>query len=248
VIGADLLTAFSLGLLGSGHCIAMCGGISGALSMRAGAAGARGQDAVLAVPLYSAGRIGSYAVLGAVAGGIGGAATALIPELLGTLRLVAGGLLVAMGLYLAGLWNGLVRLERLGAGLFARVSPLRRHLAGPLEPLGLGLLWGLLPCGLVYSTLAFAMTHASALQGAAVMTAFGLGTLPAVVGAGFAAVPLGRALRRPLVRRAAGALVIAFGLWTLAFPGPAVGGAQHSHHAQAGSPVGAAPDHAHSED
>jgi sulfite exporter TauE/SafE len=233
-MATDLLTAFTLGLLGSGHCFAMCGGIAGALSMRAaGHGGATLRSAAVAMPLYSIGRIGSYALLGATAGAIGSVATELIPSALAVLRTLAGVLLVLMGIYLAGLWNGLRALERVGGTLFARVRPLAAGLDGPLEPLALGAVWGLLPCGLVYGALAWTLAHASMVQGAMLMTAFGLGTLPAVLIAGFASLPLGRALRQPLVRRGAGALLVAFGLWTLAFSGPASSGGEHGSHGSA---------------
>ena len=217
---AELLTAFMLGLLGSGHCIAMCGGIAGALAMRAGgSSGATMSSAAIATPLYSIGRIGSYALLGAAAGLMGALATELIPAALTLLRTIAGVLLVLMGVYLAGLWNGLLVIERAGAGLFGRLRPLAAGVRGPLEPLALGAVWGLLPCGLVYGALAWSLTHADPLQGAVLMASFGLGTLPAVLLAGFAGLPLGRALRHPLLRRGAGALLVGFGLWTLAMAG-----------------------------
>lgn len=217
---AELLTAFMIGLLGSGHCIAMCGGIAGALAMRAGGnSGATLASAAIATPLYSLGRIGSYALLGAVAGTLGAVATELIPATLLLLRTLAGVLLVLMGVYLAGLWNGLLVIERAGAGLFGRLRPLAAGVRGPLEPLALGAVWGLLPCGLVYGALAWSLTHADPLKGAVLMFCFGLGTLPAVLIAGFAGLPLGRALRRPLLRRSAGALLVAFGIWTLAMAG-----------------------------
>ncbi|HSG90679.1 MAG TPA: sulfite exporter TauE/SafE family protein [Pseudomonadales bacterium] len=225
---ADLLAAFMIGLLGSGHCFAMCGGIAGALAMRAaGHGGATLGGAALAMPLYSVGRIGAYALLGATAGAIGSLATELIPAALAVLRTLAGVLLVLMGIYLAGLWNGLRGLERLGGRLFARLRPLAAGASGPLEPLALGAVWGLLPCGLVYGALAWTLAHASIVQGGLLMTAFGLGTLPAVLVAGLAGLPLGRALGHPLVRRGAGALLVVFGLWTLAFSGAAQ--AAHGH-------------------
>lgn len=230
---AELLTAFMLGLLGSGHCIAMCGGIAGALAMRAGGGhGATVSSAAIATPLYSVGRIGSYALLGAAAGLLGAVATELIPAMLVLLRTIAGVLLVLMGVYLAGLWNGLLVIERAGAGLFGRLRPLAAGVRGPLEPLALGAVWGLLPCGLVYGALAWSLTHADPLQGAVLMASFGLGTLPAVLLAGFAGLPLGRALRHPLLRRGAGALLVAFGLWTLAMAGGH--GDSHQHGQETG--------------
>lgn len=214
--GELLLTAFTLGLLGSGHCIAMCGGISAALGMRACAAPAGPGAPAVALPLHAFGRLASYGALGALAGGVGAVATELVPIASVALRAVAGSLLVAMGLYVAGLWRGLVALERLGRGLFAGVRDLAGSVSGPAGPLALGLAWGLLPCGLVYSTLAWSLAAGgSAAGGALLMIAFGAGTLPAVSGAALLGAPLGNVLRDHRTRRLAGAAVIAFGFWTL---------------------------------
>jgi sulfite exporter TauE/SafE len=235
--GAELLTLFGIGLLGSGHCLAMCGGIASALSLRAGAAGGGTLRAASLVPLYSVGRIGSYALLGAAGGALGAAATDLVPQGLMVLRTVAGVLLVLMGVYLAGLWNGLRALERVGGRLFRAVRPLQGQVQGPAEPLVLGMIWGLLPCGLVYSALAYALTAADPLRAAALMAAFGAGTLPAVVGGGLAALPLGRALADRRVRAVAGALVAAFGLWTLVQAAGHGGGGHHGGHGAGAAPM-----------
>jgi sulfite exporter TauE/SafE len=232
----QLLTLFGIGLLGSGHCLAMCGGIASAFSLRASTQGGSAVAAAGLVPLYSVGRIGSYALLGAVAGALGAVAVEIVPQLLATLRIVAGGLLVLMGIYLAGLWNGLQSLERLGSALFRIVRPLQTHAHGALEPLVLGMVWGLLPCGLVYSALAYSITAADPLQAALLMAAFGLGTLPAVLGGGLMAVPLARTLRLPGVRRIAGAVVVGLGIWTLAHA--------HAGHSTQGAPGAVHPHHA----
>ena len=213
-------SAFLVGLLGGAHCAAMCGGIVGALSLharppalRAGAAGA--QLAIHAA--YSAGRIGSYAVAGAIAGAVGGAALvvgAALPAQL-VLAVIANALLVLLGLYLAGLGGLVGRLEALGRGLWSRIAPLGRRFVPadtPARALGIGAVWGWLPCGLVYSVLAIALLSGDALRGAAVMLAFGLGTAPNLLVAGVAAGRLRVALSRPRTRVLAGVAVAALGI------------------------------------
>lgn len=232
-------TAFIVGLLGGVHCVAMCGGIVGALSFH-GAAGVRrpGGDGAAAVhpstsfvgPLalhaaYSSGRVASYAVAGAVAGGLGGTA-ALMQTVLPAqiaLAVVANGLLILLGLYLAGEGRIVAALERAGAHLWRHIAPAgKRFLPADTPPraFAVGVVWGWLPCGLVYSVLATALVSGSASRGAVVMLAFGLGTLPNLLAAGLAMERIRSWFRRPTVRRGAGYLVVALGLWgVLRVPG-----------------------------
>jgi hypothetical protein len=131
---------------------------------------------------------------------------------------VAGLFMVAMGLYIAGWWTGLGRLEQVGGLLWRRLEPFGRRLLPvrrPAQALALGALWGWLPCGLVYSALVWAVSSGGAAQGAALMLAFGLGTLPNLLLMGAAAGTVARLAQRPLVRQAAGGAVLLFGLWTL---------------------------------
>jgi uncharacterized protein len=236
ISGMSLLPVFVVGLLGSVHCAGMCGGIVGALSvapMRLHAA--RPARPALANALaYNLGRIGSYLLAGALAGGIGQGAGALarLPALQAGAYWMANLMLAMLGLYLMDAWRGLARLEQGGQVLWRHVQPLLRRLApaqgagfGPGRMLAAGLLWGWLPCGMVYSVLATAMLSGSALGGALVMLAFGLGTLPMLLGLGLLGARLRAALRRRGVRLACGALVLGFGLLGLA---RAAGGLPHS--------------------
>lgn len=207
-----LLGAFVVGLLGGVHCLGMCGGIVGALSF--GAGGAARWPIMLA---YNAGRLSSYTLAGALMGGVGYFFAALAPvqDAQRILMILAAVFLILMGLYLAGWWNLLLRLERLGGGLWRRVEPLGRGLL-PARTVGraylLGLLWGWLPCGLVYTALVWTVASGGPLQGAALMLAFGLGTLPNLLLMGAAATQLARWVRKPAVRIAAGLIVAGFGL------------------------------------
>lgn len=224
-----LLAAFSLGFLSSAHCVGMCGGIMGALTMAVPPeAKARRLRLVLC---YNLGRIGSYTLMGA---GLGALAGALHLAGLGfILRLLAALLLIAMGLYLADWWRGLTWLERGGRHLWAYLQPLGKALmpvTSAPKALALGGLWGWLPCGLVYTALAYSATQANPLLSGAVMLAFGLGTLPAVMATGLAARQVAALLQRRGVRRGFALLIIAFGLWTLLGGSHMLGhGPDHDH-------------------
>ena len=212
-----LVSALILGLLGGGHCLGMCGGLMGALTL-AIPPEQRAQRFRLLLA-YNLGRILSYTVAGLLIG-LAGWAVASSPAAM-ALRVVAALLLIAMGLYLAGWWSGLTRVEALGRGLWRHIQPLTRRFM-PVTSLPrawvLGALWGWLPCGLVYSTLLWAASQGDALDSALLMFAFGLGTWPVLVATGLAAERLTALLRKRGVRIAGGLLVILFGLWTL--PGP----------------------------
>jgi sulfite exporter TauE/SafE len=212
-----LLSAAVLGLLGGGHCLGMCGGLMGALTMAIPVEQhSRRLQLLLA---YNLGRILSYGCAGLLLG-LGGWALANSPAAM-ALRIVAGLLLICMGLYLGGWWSGLTRIEALGRGLWRHIQPLAKRLL-PVTSLPrallLGALWGWLPCGLVYSTLLWAASQGSAIDSGLLMLAFGLGTLPVLIASGLAAQRLNQLLRQRSVRMAGGLLVIVFGLWTL--PGP----------------------------
>ena len=204
---------FLIGLLGGSHCIGMCGGIVGALSI--------GGPARPALHLaYNAGRILSYGLAGALAGGLGGASLVLGGQLPLRLALfvLANLMLIALGLYLMGVTRALAFSERFGQRLWRHVQPLsRRYLPARhvAQAFPLGLLWGWLPCGLVYSALITALTSGSALRGAGLMLAFGAGTLPNLLLAGLLAVRMRAYAAKPAVRLSAGLLVLAYGLWGL---------------------------------
>ncbi|PKM04961.1 MAG: cytochrome biogenesis protein [Gammaproteobacteria bacterium HGW-Gammaproteobacteria-6] len=213
------LTALALGLLGGGHCIGMCGGLMGALTLAIPAEQRKGWPLWRILLGYNAGRILSYAVAGGLLGSVGWLAQDLGLGM--AMRILAGLLMIAMGLYLANWWSGLTRIEALGRGLWRHIEPHARKLlpvTSAPQALALGTLWGWLPCGLVYSTLIWTSSHGSAALSAALMLTFGIGTLPTLLATGLAAQRLMRLLRKRSVRVSAAILVILFGLWTL--PGP----------------------------
>lgn len=224
---AILFTLFTLGLVSSAHCIGMCGGIMGALTM-AIPADAKAQRWLILVA-YNLGRILSYGVMGLLAGLFAEQLAALGGAII--LRILAGVLLILMGLYLADWWRGLTKLESVGRYLWVYLQPLGK----PLMPVNsipkalfLGALWGWLPCGLVYAALATAMTQPAPLLAASAMLAFGLGTLPAVLAAGIAAQQLARILQLRKVRIGLALIIILFGVWTIWGTLGHAGG--HNHH------------------
>jgi sulfite exporter TauE/SafE len=212
-----LVSAVILGLLGGGHCLGMCGGLMGALTL-AIPPEQRGKRLQLLLA-YNLGRVFSYALAGFALGLAGWAVAGSKAEVL--MRTLAALLLIAMGLYLAGWWSGLTRIEALGRGLWKHIQPLTRRfmpVSSVPRALVLGGLWGWLPCGLVYSTLLWASSQGSAVNSALLMLAFGLGTWPVLLATGLAAERMTALLRKRGTRMAGGLLVILFGIWTL--PGP----------------------------
>ena len=218
-----LIAAALVGLLGGVHCAGMCGGIVTALSLGTVRASGIGADPSQGVSWslllsYNLGRLLSYTAAGAIAGAAGWFATRMmdVNQAQLVLQAIAGLFMVALGLYLAGWWRVLVRLEKAGGLVWRRLEPLGRRFL-PVrrsgQALALGLIWGWLPCGLVYSVLIWSIASGGPLQGAALMAAFGLGTLPNLLLMGAMAASLGRFLGRRAVRVSAGVLVAGFGLF-----------------------------------
>jgi sulfite exporter TauE/SafE len=225
-----LSAAFLVGLLGGVHCVGMCGGIVGALSsgLAPGIRLSRWRflSALLA---YNVGRILSYGLAGLLLGLLGQQVVAL--KIFGSFpvgRVVGGVFMVLFGFYLAGWWRALLALEQAGAHLWKHIEPLGRRFIpvhGSGQAFLLGLVWGWLPCGMVYAVLALALAGGSVLHGGLVMLVFGLGTLPLMVGMGFAMGTLTRVLQGRMLRTLAGGAVMSFGLYTLFLAPP-----MHDHH------------------
>ncbi|CAA0087848.1 Uncharacterised protein [Halioglobus japonicus] len=221
---AQAASAFLLGLSGAGHCLGMCGGIAAALNL--------GNDRSPAITLaYHAGRIASYTTLGALLGLAAGSID--ITAWTVGLRYFAGLLLIGMGLYIANWWRGMAALERVGAKLWQPVQRLSsRWLPVKQWPQGfaLGLCWGLMPCGLIYSSLAWAATAQSATTSALMMLLFGLGTLPAMLTTSFGADRLQKLLRQRGLKIVIALLLIGSGGWTLYITASHSGHNAHSGH------------------
>ena len=224
------VTAFLAGLLGSGHCFGMCGGIAGSLGALTGT-----NNRSIAAPAlqFNLGRLLGYALLGALAGGILGAAGEIMAlKPLGKwLRALTALMVLLIGLRFLFGWRGLDLIEKGGAGLWRRIMPLAVRISQRhdwIGRLGLGVCWGFLPCGLVYTVLITAASTGHAAAGAITMIAFGMGTLPAMLGLTLAAPALSVFLGDRFVRRIVGFSLVVLAVWMflILIPG---GSATHAH-------------------
>ncbi|UTF60051.1 sulfite exporter TauE/SafE family protein [Gilvimarinus sp. DA14] len=233
----SLAAGLLLGFFSSSHCVGMCGGIMGALTLAVGqVSGARKMAIVVS---YNIGRIASYTLMGALVALAGEQLTAMGAG--NGLRLLAALLLLAMALYLLDWWRGLTHLEALGGRLWRFLQPWGQRLMPVRTPgsaLLLGAIWGWLPCGLVYTALSYAMLQASSAAGAGFMFAFGVGTLPAVILVAVAADPVMRLMRARKVRILAALLLVIFAIWTAY---GAMGGHSHQHHESSDRPSSVLP-------
>ena len=203
-----ILLAFTLGLMSSFHCVGMCGPIALALPIHQGSKGRQ----ILGLLTYNFGRISTYAVLGAAIGALGGAVVWV--GYLRYLSIAAGALMLLYILWPARLdpflkvpafWQRAVARLKIGMAQYLR----SRKLGGWAA---LGMLNGLLPCGLVYLALISAVAAGSFLNGATYMFAFGLGTLPAMMAVGFFKQWFSPALRSRM-RRLTPVLMAVAGIW-----------------------------------
>lgn len=231
----SIIAVFFVGLLGGVHCLGMCGSIVGTLAAQLPKPSPTGRETdrlTVVRPAmfsgghwpfhlaYNGGRLASYMAAGALAGALGQAGLLLrdqvpVQHLLFALSSL---MLIALGLYLAGIWGMVRHIEQLGGIVWQRIQPLTRGLlpvATPARALLLGALWGWLPCGLVYSVLVTALASGHAQSGALIMLAFGLGTLPNLLAIGLFWDNIRNRMRSPRVRLIAGLLVAAFGVYGL---------------------------------
>lgn len=207
---ADSLTALLMGLAGAGHCLVMCGGLAGAFSAT--------KPSFWQLLSYNSGRIVSYMLAGALVGAAVAGIATVTPHHLLWLRLFAALLLIAFGLQLGGWWSGLQYLERLGKPLWQKLQPHalnRRNKAASGSLFVAGMLWGWLPCGLVYSALSWAAISGSSINGALFMLLFGLGTLPAMLAFGWFSRAVQSIMRSQGFRRLFGIIMLGYGVWTL---------------------------------
>lgn len=227
-VEVSYIAAFLVGLLGGVHCVGMCGGIVGALCLgldRSLDQSSLEQDsqkknkARSALPyllFYNAGRISSYTLAGVLMGSIGWLGSHLldIHALQKILEIIAAFFMLALGLYIAGWWRVLARIERLGGNvIWKRLQPLGQRFMPVTtyqQAFALGLVWGWLPCGLVYSVIIWTIATQSPLEGGLLMLSFGFGTLPNLLLMGVFASSLNQFIQQPWVRQVAGVLIMAF--------------------------------------
>jgi sulfite exporter TauE/SafE len=231
-----LISAWLVGALSGLHCMAMCGGLLAAAAARDGGAQPMlpARTVVVRQLAYQAGRISTYSLLGAAFGTAGALAlhAADYLPLQRALYFAANVFLLLLGASLAFATPASGWLQRTGARAFGAILTIAQPALRRPDAAGriaLGLLWGLLPCGLVYSMLPLALFAGGPWQGGAVMLAFGLGTLPNLMAANFLFGRARRALDGRTARYAVAAVLIAFGLigiWRVAYdPGALARGA-----------------------
>lgn len=206
----NVLSAFLVGVAGGVHCVGMCGGVVAALN----AVIPPNQNKLPFTLAYNFGRIASYTLAGAITGALGQMATHFVPVGGPILSLLSALMLILLACYLGNWWRGLVHIEALGQKIFRSLQPMSKRFIpfkNPAYAIPYGFIWGWLPCGLVYSTLTWSLAVGNAVDGALLMLAFGLGTLPTLIIASIGSTYLMQGFKHPVVRQ-----VIATGLFMYA--------------------------------
>ncbi|GEK08629.1 sulfite exporter TauE/SafE family protein [Pseudoalteromonas sp. J010] len=210
----SLLSALIMGLAGSGHCLVMCGGIASSLQL----ASKQLPSLVVAI-LYNVGRISSYALAGALVALLGASLAKQNTMIANVLQLMSGVFMILVGIYIMRLASTLKWLESLAKSLiWQHIVKLNKYLV-PIntKPKAFlyGVLWGWLPCGLVYSALTWTLQAKSPLEGALIMLAFGAGTLPALIAMGQSALLLQKFINHLVTRIIMGNLLIWYGVYLI---------------------------------
>jgi len=213
------LSAFIIGLMGGVHCIGMCGGIVSVLGVNINhPQKSSALSFYRLILVYNFGRLFSYTLAGGLMGSVAWMASHWL-DIRGLqifLQLFAAMFMLMLGLYLSGWWMGLTKVEKLGGFFWRKIEPIGKRIL-PVDNINkafsLGLLWGWLPCGLVYSVLIWALSAGSFKQGALIMLSFGLGTLPNLLAMGVFSRQLNVWVKKAALRQSAGLIVIVFALW-----------------------------------
>jgi len=229
------VSAFIVGLFSTLHCLGMCGGIIGALTFSLPDEIRQHRPRLIAyLSAYSTGRILSYVVAGSLAAGIGSWLVTVVSPKYGHLVLqsIAFVFMFSIGLYLAGWFPRFSSIEQIGRPVWAKLEPLGQKLLpvrNPVHAFLFGLIWGWLPCGLVYSALIWSSTIGSGVDGALFMLAFGVGTLPSVMTAGIVSEWIMRTRKQPALRIIIGLSVMAMAVASLGFNLQHIDPTQHQH-------------------
>jgi len=211
----DYFSAFLIGILGSGHCLGMCGGITSMLT--SSIPNQISQPKSRLVFSYNFGRIFSYTVIGAIVGFTGSIAAKQIGMPLAILRIIAALFLIFLGLYIGKWLMWLSQIEKVGKNFWRLISPFAKHFIPvdtSLKALGLGALWGWLPCGLVYSMLTWSLASGNAINGALIMTFFGLGTLPSLLIMSYGAIKIKTLINHIVFRKTIALSLILYGMYS----------------------------------
>ncbi|MFC4699428.1 sulfite exporter TauE/SafE family protein [Glaciecola siphonariae] len=211
MIEIGLFSAFLMGLAGGVHCVGMCGGIASAFTF----AIPKQASPSFYILAYNVGRVLSYSLAGALSGYLGAIASNAIHTTIPILTIISAVFLILLALYISDWYKGLSYFEKLGSHLWRYLQPLSKKMLPFKHPgyaLGYGMVWGWLPCGLVYTALTWSMASGSALNGAAFMMMFGAGTFPALI-----AMSLGANFILPFLQHSLTRKTLAFGLIISAF-------------------------------
>ncbi|MCY7293869.1 sulfite exporter TauE/SafE family protein [Alteromonas sp. a30] len=211
MVTSDFISAFLIGIAGSVHCIAMCGGVTAGLSL----AIPKGKQQLPFIFAYNLGRITSYSIAGGLAGALSSILSHQLQDGIAWLNLLSGLFLLLMAAYIGNWWPILSQLERIGGVLWRRISPLSKRFMPfkhPLYALPYGLIWGWLPCGLVYSSLTWSLASGNATNGALSMFFFGLGTLPSMILAAYSATQVTHLLKKPRTKQLIALILALFGI------------------------------------
>jgi len=215
----EWISAFLAGLMGATHCLGMCGGIVSAISLSLPGQKHTASHSLFIIS-YNAGRLISYSIAGIMLTYVVHFAFDLseMHTYQNYLKIVASLIMLSLGLYLGGWWMGLSYLEKAGGQIWRKIQPFSRKflpVTKPSQAFMIGILWGWLPCGLVYSALIMAMSSAEPLQGGLIMLFFGLGTLPMLMMMGYFTSSLTAMIQKKIIRQTAGGAVIIFALYQL---------------------------------
>lgn len=208
------LSAFLIGLAGGVHCIGMCGGIASAFTF----AIPKNQSHTPYIASYNIGRIISYTIAGAITGYLGSLFASSVVAGLLILQGLSIVFLLLLALYISDLYKGLIHFEKAGARLWRYIAPLGKKLIpfrSPLHTLLYGMIWGWLPCGLVYSALTWSLASGSLVQGGLFMLCFGLGTLPALLATSMGAGFLMPILQNKVTRLSIATLLLLFAVFLI---------------------------------
>ena len=210
----SLLSAFLIGIAGSVHCVGMCGGVVSAFTF----AIPKGKPHWPYVAGYNLGRILSYSIAGALTGALGQLFSHQVNQGIVILQFISAVFLFSLALYIGQWWLGLTALEKLGGKLWKHIQPFSKRFLpfpSPVHAVPYGVIWGWLPCGLVYSTLTWSLASGSGYNGAAIMLCFGLGTLPAIIIMAASFQKLKHLLTHVLTRKIMAFLLMAFSIYML---------------------------------
>jgi uncharacterized protein len=215
---SSYLVAFAMGLFSSMHCIGMCGSIIGTLTLSLSPDIRNNKARLLPFVFnYNLGRVTSYTIAGGLAGIVGVLMIMPFGELHGhrILQLLSALIMMSAGLYIAGWFPRFAYIEKIGTRFWKKIEPFGRKLI-PVkthtQAYLFGMVWGWLPCGLVYTALAVAATAGDVSKSALTMLAFGFGTLPAVMGVGIMTSVLTRLSRTQRFKQIIGLFMIILAL------------------------------------